>query len=136
MSPQQKVPLSSLLLGFNRGSGDHRSPGGGGSADLMVLFCLLEMNIRNGTDVDAAIAMKTFSQLGYKVQVANDQTVQNMHQLMSSGEETTTASSSSGCFSWPLDWFSTFFSSSSSPSSSWTSVGSFKLVYSFFFLIS
>lgn len=45
------------------------------------------MNARSGTDVDAAIAMKTFSQLGYKVKVANDQTVDKMHKLISSGNE-------------------------------------------------
>lgn len=40
------------------------------------------MNLRNGTDVDAAAAMQTFSQLGYKVQVANDQTVSQIKTLM------------------------------------------------------
>uniref|UniRef100_A0A8C9SFG8 Caspase-3 n=2 Tax=Scleropages formosus TaxID=113540 RepID=A0A8C9SFG8_SCLFO len=36
------------------------------------------MNIRNGTDVDAGNVMKAFSKLGYKVKVANDQTVEQM----------------------------------------------------------
>ncbi|XP_056136555.1 caspase-3-like [Lampris incognitus] len=40
------------------------------------------MNSRNGTDVDAAAAMKTFSRLGYKVRVANDQTVAQMENLL------------------------------------------------------
>ncbi|XP_056295972.1 caspase-3-like isoform X1 [Pseudoliparis swirei] len=40
------------------------------------------MNARNGTDVDAADAMKTFSKLGYKVTVANDQTGGQMKQLL------------------------------------------------------
>lgn len=52
---------------------------------MCTQFCFPEMNTRNGTDVDAAIAVKTFSQLGFMVKVANDQTVDNMHQLMSSG---------------------------------------------------
>ncbi|KAK5865228.1 hypothetical protein PBY51_016408 [Eleginops maclovinus] len=40
------------------------------------------MNTRNGTDLDAAAAMKTFSEMGYKVQFANDQTVNEMKQLL------------------------------------------------------
>lgn len=40
------------------------------------------MSFRNGTDVDAATAMKVFSSLGYKVRVANDQTVNQMTQLL------------------------------------------------------
>ncbi|XP_070692673.1 caspase-3-like [Pempheris klunzingeri] len=40
------------------------------------------MTVRNGTDVDAAAAMKTFSDLGYKMVFANDQTVDQMKQLM------------------------------------------------------
>lgn len=40
------------------------------------------MNTRNGTDHDAAIAVKTFSGLGYKVMFFNDQTVKEMNQLM------------------------------------------------------
>lgn len=44
------------------------------------------MNMRNGTDVDAANAMKVFSNLGYKVKVHNDQTVEQLRQLLISGE--------------------------------------------------
>lgn len=44
------------------------------------------MNTRNGTDVDAANAMKVFSKLGYKVKVHNDQTVAQIRQLLTSGE--------------------------------------------------
>ncbi|XP_028272340.1 caspase-3-like [Parambassis ranga] len=40
------------------------------------------MGSRNGTDVDAAAVVKTFSGLGYKVRVANDQTVRQMKELM------------------------------------------------------
>ncbi|XP_074503853.1 caspase-3-like [Sebastes fasciatus] len=40
------------------------------------------MRPRKGTDVDAAAAMKTFSELGYKVNVANDQTVEQMKELL------------------------------------------------------
>ncbi|XP_040903860.1 caspase-3-like [Toxotes jaculatrix] len=40
------------------------------------------MSIRNGTDIDAACAMKTFSRLGYKVTIANDQTVEDMVKLL------------------------------------------------------
>lgn len=43
------------------------------------------MNQRNGTDVDAANAMKVFSKLGYKVKVYNDQTVEQMKQILISG---------------------------------------------------
>ncbi|XP_042349268.1 caspase-3b [Plectropomus leopardus] len=45
------------------------------------------MNTRNGTDVDAACAMQTFSKLGYKVQVANDQTVDQMKRLLLSASK-------------------------------------------------
>lgn len=44
------------------------------------------MNARNGTDVDAANAMKVFSSLGYKVKVHNDQTVEQMRERLVSGE--------------------------------------------------
>lgn len=40
------------------------------------------MNQRNGTDVDAANAMKVFSKLGYKAKVYNDLTVENMKQVL------------------------------------------------------
>lgn len=43
------------------------------------------MNQRNGTDVDAANAMKVFSKLGYKVKVYNDQTVEQMKHILVSG---------------------------------------------------
>lgn len=42
------------------------------------------MNQRNGTDVDAANAMKVFSKLGYKVKVYNDQSVNQMKQVLTS----------------------------------------------------
>lgn len=44
------------------------------------------MNARNGTDVDAAKAMKVFSSLGYKTKVHNDQTVDQIVELLTSGE--------------------------------------------------
>lgn len=44
------------------------------------------MNTRNGTDVDAANAMQVFSSLGYKVKVHNDQTVEQMRELLICGE--------------------------------------------------
>uniref|UniRef100_A0A4W5JVR8 Caspase-3 n=1 Tax=Hucho hucho TaxID=62062 RepID=A0A4W5JVR8_9TELE len=40
------------------------------------------MSSRRGTDVDAGYAMKVFSRLGYNVKVANDQTVQQIQQLL------------------------------------------------------
>ncbi|XP_060942272.1 caspase-3a [Limanda limanda] len=40
------------------------------------------MNQRNGTDVDAANAMKVFAKLGYKVKVYNDQTVEQLKQVL------------------------------------------------------
>ncbi|XP_041788961.1 caspase-3a [Chelmon rostratus] len=42
------------------------------------------MNQRNGTDVDAANAMKVFTKLGYKVKIYNDQTVEQMKQVLTS----------------------------------------------------
>ncbi|XP_032384275.1 caspase-3 isoform X2 [Etheostoma spectabile] len=45
------------------------------------------MTARNGTDVDAAAAMKTFSKLGYKVNVKTDQTVAEMKQLLRCASE-------------------------------------------------
>lgn len=44
------------------------------------------MNQRNGTDVDAANAMKVFTKLGYKVKVYNDQSVEQMKQVLISGK--------------------------------------------------
>ncbi|XP_072525806.1 caspase-3a [Salminus brasiliensis] len=40
------------------------------------------MNQRNGTDVDAGNAMKAFGKLGYKVKVFNDQTVDQIKQVL------------------------------------------------------
>ncbi|XP_072319380.1 caspase-3a [Eucyclogobius newberryi] len=40
------------------------------------------MNQRNGTDVDAANAMNVFVKLGYKVKVYNDQSVEQMKQVL------------------------------------------------------
>ncbi|XP_035039702.1 caspase-3a [Hippoglossus stenolepis] len=40
------------------------------------------MNQRNGTDVDAANAMKAFAKLGYKAKVYNDQTVEQLKQVL------------------------------------------------------
>ncbi|XP_047434895.1 caspase-3a [Mugil cephalus] len=40
------------------------------------------MNQRNGTDVDAANAMKVFTNLGYKVKIYNDQSVEQMKQVL------------------------------------------------------
>ncbi|XP_068437427.1 caspase-3-like [Clinocottus analis] len=45
------------------------------------------MSTRNGTDVDAADAVKTFAQLGYKITVANDQTTYQMMELMSNASK-------------------------------------------------
>lgn len=44
------------------------------------------MNQRNGTDVDAANAMKVFTNLGYKVKIYNDQTVDQMMQVLTAGK--------------------------------------------------
>ncbi|XP_019718062.1 caspase-3a [Hippocampus comes] len=40
------------------------------------------MNPRNGTDVDAANAMKVFGKLGYRCKIYNDQTVTQMKQVL------------------------------------------------------
>ncbi|CAJ1057958.1 caspase-3-like [Xyrichtys novacula] len=40
------------------------------------------MSTRNGTDVDAATAVKCFSALGYEIKFVNDQTVAQIKQLM------------------------------------------------------
>lgn len=63
----------------------------------MFLCVSLEMSVRNGTDVDAGIAAKTFSDLGYKIKFANDQTVKEMTELMLSGNENYSFSFSKGC---------------------------------------
>ena len=44
------------------------------------------MNQRNGTDVDAANVMKVFTKLGYKVKVYNDQSVEQLKQVLISGK--------------------------------------------------
>lgn len=44
------------------------------------------MNQRNGTDVDAANAMKVFTKLGYKVKIYNDQTVEQMKRVLTTGK--------------------------------------------------
>ncbi|XP_077588544.1 caspase-3-like [Stigmatopora nigra] len=41
-----------------------------------------KMTTRNGTDVDAGLAVKTFSELGYKLNVANDLSVDKMMDLL------------------------------------------------------
>uniref|UniRef100_A0A3B3D026 Caspase-3 n=1 Tax=Oryzias melastigma TaxID=30732 RepID=A0A3B3D026_ORYME len=40
------------------------------------------MNQRNGTDIDAASALKVFSKLGYKVNIYNDQTVNQIKRIL------------------------------------------------------
>lgn len=44
------------------------------------------MNQRNGTDIDAANMMKVFGKMGYKVRVYNDQTVEQMKQVLTAGK--------------------------------------------------
>lgn len=44
------------------------------------------MNKRNGTDMDAANAMQVFGKLGYKVKVFNDQTVDQIKQVLYGGK--------------------------------------------------
>jgi hypothetical protein len=46
------------------------------------------MSSRKGTDVDAGYARKVFERLGYNVKVANDQTVQQIQQLLYTGKLT------------------------------------------------
>lgn len=41
--------------------------------------------MRNGTDVDAGNALKVFAKLGYKVKVFNDQTVDQILQVLTTG---------------------------------------------------
>ena len=43
------------------------------------------MSARNGADVDADAANKTFSELGYKINAHTDRTVVEMKQLLYSG---------------------------------------------------
>ncbi|XP_041799752.1 caspase-3-like [Chelmon rostratus] len=57
-----------------------------------------QMSTRNGTDVDAAAAVKIFSGLGYKIRFFNDQTVKQMKQLMLSvSQEDHSRSASFAC---------------------------------------
>ncbi|XP_070302405.1 LOW QUALITY PROTEIN: caspase-3a [Salvelinus sp. IW2-2015] len=44
------------------------------------------MNVRNGTDVDAGNVMKVFGKLGYKVKVYNDQTVDQIKHVLTTGK--------------------------------------------------
>lgn len=44
------------------------------------------MNQRNGTDVDAGNMMKVFGKLGYKVKVYNDQTVEQIRNVLTTGK--------------------------------------------------
>lgn len=53
------------------------------------------MNQRNGTDVDAANAMKVFTKLGYKVKIYNDQTVDQMKQVLIAASKEDHSSSAS-----------------------------------------
>lgn len=53
---------------------------------FVCVFVFKGMNQRNGTDVDAANAMKVFTKLGYKVKVYNDQSVEQMKQVLISGK--------------------------------------------------
>ncbi|XP_068596908.1 caspase-3-like [Brachionichthys hirsutus] len=56
------------------------------------------MSPRNGTDVDAANAMKTFTNLGYELRFANDQTRAQMSELLSGvSSEDHSASASFAC---------------------------------------
>ncbi|AWP05337.1 Caspase-3 isoform 2 [Scophthalmus maximus] len=56
---------------------------------------LAGMNQRNGTDVDAANVMKVFAKLGYKVKVYNDQTVEQMKQVLITASKDDHSSSAS-----------------------------------------
>lgn len=55
---------------------------------LIIILCFVfkGMNQRNGTDVDAANVMKVFTKLGYKVKIYNDQTVDQMKLVLTSGK--------------------------------------------------
>ncbi len=43
------------------------------------------MGVRNGTDQDVKNAMQTFSNLGFKIKISNDQTVSQMRDLLTKG---------------------------------------------------
>lgn len=51
-----------------------------------VVYVVAGMNPRNGTDVDAANAIKVFGKLGYRCKYYNDQTVTEMKQVLTAGE--------------------------------------------------
>lgn len=44
------------------------------------------MNQRNGTDVDAGNVMNVFAKLGYKTKICNDQTRDQIMQLLTAGK--------------------------------------------------
>ena len=55
-----------------------------------IIFSILSvfkgMNQRNGTDMDAGNAMQVFKKLGYKVHVYNDQSIDQIKQVLSAGK--------------------------------------------------
>jgi caspase 3 len=53
---------------------------------LSILSGSKGMNQRNGTDMDAGNAMQVFKKLGYKVKVYNDQSIDQIQQVLSSGK--------------------------------------------------
>ncbi|KAJ8001230.1 hypothetical protein DPEC_G00192180 [Dallia pectoralis] len=53
------------------------------------------MNVRNGTDVDAGNVMKVFGNLGYKVKVYNDQTVEQIKRVLTTASKDNHSSSAS-----------------------------------------
>lgn len=53
------------------------------------------MNQRNGTDVDAANVMKVFAKFGYKVKVYNDQTCEQLKQVLITASKDDHSSSAS-----------------------------------------
>lgn len=52
----------------------------------IVVLCVPGMNQRNGTDVDAGNAMRVFKNLGYHVKLYNDQTVDQIMNVLTAGE--------------------------------------------------
>lgn len=52
----------------------------------IVVLCVAGMNQRNGTDVDAGNAMRVFKNLGYHVKLYNDQTVDQIMNVLTAGE--------------------------------------------------
>lgn len=55
-------------------------------SNVVLDFVSTGMNQRNGTDVDAGNAMKVFTKLGYNVKIYNDQTVDQMMQVLTGGK--------------------------------------------------